>query len=98
MVVLASNGHGGSVWLSIIVVLAVVHSCHVVSTCWGPCIISGCRIILLLCLIQNGSHADAITMTPSQQQEQFHNQPAMNDDKDAITARTTTLRQSTSDK
>ena len=34
VVILAYNGHGGSVWLSIITVLAVMHSCHIVSACW----------------------------------------------------------------
>ena len=47
---------------------------------------------LLLCLIQEKSHVNAITMTPSLQQAQFHNQPAMNDDEDAIKTRRTTRR------
>ena len=82
VVIFASDSHG-SMWLSVIVVLAVVHSCHIVSTCWGPCIVSGCQIILFLCLVQEGSHADAITMTSSQQQEQFYNQQAINDDEES---------------
>ena len=72
-------------------VLPIIHSCNAVSACCSSHIVSGCHVILLLCLVQEGSHADAITITPSQQQEQeqVHNQPAMNDEEDAITTRTT---------
>ena len=55
----------------------------------GPLVVSGCHVILLLCLVQEVLHANAITTMPSQQQDQFHNQPEMNHDKDAITTRTT---------
>ena len=65
-VILAPDSHGGSVWLSVIVFLAIMHSWHIVSVCWGPCDVSGCCIVLLLCLVQEGSHADTITMIPSQ--------------------------------
>ena len=75
-------------------------SCLLFVVVWGLCLSLVCHIMLLLCLIQEGLHAYVITMMPSQQQEleQFHNQPTMNDDEDAITTRTKqkTLQQSTS--
>ena len=71
---------------SMIMIVAVMCSCHIDSASRGSCFISGCHIVLLLCLEQKGSHADTITMTPSEQQ--FHNQAAMNDDDNAIITRT----------
>ena len=58
VVILALDGHGGSVWFSIVMVLATMCSCHVVSACWGPSIMSGCHVILLLCLVHEGSHTN----------------------------------------
>ena len=76
--ILALESHGCSVQLFIIMILAIVCCCHIVSACWGPHVLSGCHIVSLLCSVQEGSHANAITMTWSQrqEQEQFHNQPA----------------------
>ena len=65
------------VTLAITMVLAIMCLHHILSTCWGPCIIFGCCIILLLCLVQEGLHANTIITMPLQQQEQFHNQPGI---------------------
>ena len=60
--------------LSVITVLAIMCSCHIVS---APmlCLWLLHHIIVML----EGSHANSITTMPWKQQEQFHNQPAMNE-------------------
>ena len=55
VVILASGSCGGSAWFSIIVVHAVVCSCHIISTCWGPCIISGVTSFYC-CVWYKGDH------------------------------------------
>ena len=44
-VILTPENHGGFVWLSVIAVHAVPHSCHVVSACWGPDVVAGCHFV-----------------------------------------------------
>ena len=48
---LAPNGHGN---LSVIAVLPVMHSCHIVTTCWAPvsCLVATLSLgVVLLCIV-----------------------------------------------
>ena len=64
--ILFLDGHGGSMWLSIVVVLVILHSSHSVIACLGVShVVSGCHVILLvICSVQEGSYVNAITMMP----------------------------------
>ena len=62
-ILLPLDGHGGSMWLSIVVVLVILHSSHSVSACLGSLMLSQVVMLFLLviCSVQEGSYVNAIT-------------------------------------